>query len=389
MGSVLQGHALDEADFRGDSFKDHPAALRGDLDLLSITQPELIEQVHRQYLDAGADIIETNTFNATSVSQADYGLQSRVYDINVAAAKIAKRATAAAIAGDPAKPRFVAGAIGPTTRSASISSDVGNPAFRSVTFDVLAGAYSEQARGLIDGGVDMLLVETQIDTLNLKAALFAINTLFDQGMRRVPLMASFCIVDASGRTLSGQTVEACWTSIRHGDLYSVGINCALGATELRPYLEELSTIADIPVTCYPNAGLPNPFGEYDETPEHHRPTWWPRFRRRAAWLNIVGGCCGTTPEHIRCHRCRQSMEFRAGHNCAYTGPGERLDPFQRTRDGHHTAPTANFQHDRRTNQCQRLSALSSGSSDRPRTMKPPSRSGAGSRFEGGREPAST
>ncbi len=321
MGSVLQGHALDEADFRGDSFKDHPAALRGDLDLLSITQPELIEQVHRQYLDAGADIIETNTFNATSVSQADYGLQSRVYDINVAAAKIAKRAATAAMAGDPAKPRFVAGAMGPTTRSASISSDVGNPAFRSVTFDELAGAYREQARGLIDGGVDMLLVETQIDTLNLKAALFAINTLFDQGMRRVPLMASFCIVDASGRTLSGQTVEACWTSIRHGDLYSVGINCALGATELRPYLEELSTIADIPVTCYPNAGLPNEMGGYDDTPEHMADVLGDFAEE--GWLNMVGGCCGTTPEHIAA--ISEAVDRRG--KLRVPGPGEPLSRY--------------------------------------------------------------
>jgi len=296
MGSVLQGHALDEADFRGEAFKDHPVPLRGDLDLLSITQPDLIEQVHRQYLDAGADIIETNTFNATAISQADYGLQDRVYDINVAAAKIAKRAVAAAMDTDPQRPRFVAGALGPTTRSASVASDVSDPSFRSVTFDQLAAAYGEQARGLLEGGVDILLVETQIDTLNLKAALFAINTLFDEGMRRVPLMASFCIVDASGRTLSGQTVEACWTSIRHGDLYSVGINCALGATELRPYIEELSAIADLPVTCYPNAGLPNEMGGYDDTPEHMAGMLGDFAEE--GWLNMVGGCCGTTPEHI-------------------------------------------------------------------------------------------
>ena len=296
MGSVLQGHDLDEADFRGEAFKDHPVPLRGDLDLLSITQPDLIEQVHRQYLNAGADIIETNTFNATAISQADYGLQDRVYDINAAAAKIAKRAAGAAMAADPQRPRFVAGALGPTTRSASVASDVSDPSFRSVTFDQLAAAYGEQARGLLEGGVDMLLVETQIDTLNLKAALFAINTLFDEGMRRVPLMASFCIVDASGRTLSGQTVEACWTSIRHGDLYSVGINCALGATELRPYIEELSAIADLPVTCYPNAGLPNEMGGYDDTPEHMAGMLGDFAEE--GWLNMVGGCCGTTPEHI-------------------------------------------------------------------------------------------
>ena len=296
MGSVLQGQSLDEADFRGEAFKDHPVALRGDLDLLSITQPDLIEQVHRQYLDAGADIIETNTFNATSISQDDYGLQDRVRDINVAAAKVAKRATASAMADDSERPRFVAGAMGPTTRSASVASDVNDPSYRSVTFDDLAAAYGEQARGLLDGGVDLLLVETQIDTLNLKAALFAINSLFDQGMRRVPLMASFCIVDASGRTLSGQTVEACWTSIRHGDLYSVGINCALGAAELRPYIEELSGIADLPVTCYPNAGLPNEMGGYDDTPDYMAGVLGDFAEE--GWLNMVGGCCGTTPEHI-------------------------------------------------------------------------------------------
>ncbi|MDD9948136.1 MAG: methionine synthase [candidate division Zixibacteria bacterium] len=321
MGSVLQGHALDEADFRGNAFKDHPVSLRGDLDLLSITQPDLIEQVHRQYLEAGADIIETNTFNATAISQADYGLQDRVYDINVAAAKIAKRAAAAAMAADPDRPRFVAGILGPTTRSASVASDVSDPAFRSVTFDELAAAYGEQARGLLDGGVDLLLVETQIDTLNLKAALFAINSLFDEGTRRVPLMASFCIVDASGRTLSGQTVEACWTSIRHGDLYSVGINCALGATELRPYIEELSGIANLPVTCYPNAGLPNELGGYDDTPDHMAEVLG-GFAEEG-WLNMVGGCCGTTPAHIAAisEAVKQRGKLRVPH------PGEPLSRY--------------------------------------------------------------
>ena len=321
MGSVLQGHALDEDDFRGDTFRDHPVSLRGDLDLLSISQPDLIEEVHRQYLDAGADIIETNTFNATAISQADYGLQDRVYDINVAAAKIAKRAATAAMAADPVRPRFVAGALGPTTRSASVASDVSDPAFRSVTFDELAAAYGEQARGLLDGGVDLLLVETQIDTLNLKAALFAINTLFDEGTRRVPLMASFCIVDASGRTLSGQTVEACWTSIRHGDLYSVGINCALGATELRPYIEELSAIANLPVTCYPNAGLPNELGGYDDTPDHMAEVLG-GFAEEG-WLNMVGGCCGTTPAHIAAisEAVKQRGKLRVAH------PGEPLSRY--------------------------------------------------------------
>ncbi len=336
MGSVLQGHALDEPDFRGDTFKDHPVPLRGDLDVLSITRPELIEQVHREYLDAGADIIETNTFNATAISQADYGLQDRVYDINLAAAKIAKRATGAAMAADPGRPRFVAGALGPTTRSASVASDVSDPSFRSVSFDELATAYGEQARGLLDGGVDLLLVETQIDTLNLKAALFAINSLFDEGMRRVPLMASFCIVDASGRTLSGQTVEACWTSIRHGDLYSVGINCALGATELRPYIEELSAIANLPVTCYPNAGLPNEMGGYDDTPDHMAEVLG-GFAEEG-WLNMVGGCCGTTPAHIAAisEAVRRRGKLRVPHPVEPLSRYSGLETFTVRPDGNFT-----------------------------------------------------
>ena len=336
MGSVLQGHALDEPDFRGDTFKDHPVPLRGDLDVLSITRPELIEQVHREYLDAGADIIETNTFNATAISQADYGLQDRVYDINLAAAKIAKRATGAAMAADPDRPRFVAGALGPTTRSASVASDVSDPSFRSVSFDELATAYGEQARGLLDGGVDLLLVETQIDTLNLKAALFAINSLFDEGMRRVPLMASFCIVDASGRTLSGQTVEACWTSVRHGDLYSVGINCALGATELRPYIEELSAIANLPVTCYPNAGLPNEMGGYDDTPDHMAEVLG-GFAEEG-WLNLVGGCCGTTPAHIAAisEAMKQRGKLRVPHPVEPLSRYSGLETFTVRPDGNFT-----------------------------------------------------
>ena len=336
MGSVLQGHVLDEADFRGDTFKDHPVSLRGDLDVLSITRPELIEQVHREYLDAGADIIETNTFNATAISQADYGLQDRVYDINVAAASIAKRATGASMAADPDRPRFVAGALGPTTRSASVASDVSDPSFRSVTFDDLAAAYGEQARGLLDGGVDLLLAETQIDTLNLKAALFAINRLFDEGMHRVPVMASFCIIDASGRTLSGQTVEACWTSIRHGDLYSVGINCALGAKELRPYIEELSEIANLPVTCYPNAGLPNEMGGYDDTPEHMAKVLGDFAEE--GWLNMVGGCCGTTPEHVAAisEAVRRRGKLRVPHPGAPLSRYSGLETFTVRPDGNFT-----------------------------------------------------
>ncbi|MDP7239304.1 MAG: homocysteine S-methyltransferase family protein, partial [Candidatus Latescibacteria bacterium] len=296
MGSLIQGYRLDEAGFRGEAFKDHPSSLQGNNDLLSITQPDIIEEIHRLYLEAGADIIETNTFTATSISQADYGLENFAYDINIAAAQIAKRATVAITAIDPSRSRFVAGSLGPTTKTASLSPDVNNPAYRAVTFDAFVESYCEQARGLLDGGVDILLVETHIDTLNMKAALFAVNSLFDQGMRRVPLMASFSIVDASGRTLSGQTVEACWTSIRHAGLFSVGINCSLGAPEMRPYIEELSAIAPLPMTCYPNAGMPNEMGGYDDTPEHMAEVLGDFVAQ--GWLNMVGGCCGSTPDHI-------------------------------------------------------------------------------------------
>jgi len=296
MGSLIQGYRLDEAGFRGEAFKDHPSSLQGNNDLLSITQPDIIEEIHRLYLESGADIIETNTFTATSISQADYGLENYAYDINIAAAQIAKRAALAIMAIDPSRPRFVAGSLGPTTKTGSLSPDVNNPAYRAVTFDAFVESYSEQARGLLDGGVDILLVETHIDTLNMKAALFAVNSLFDQGMRRVPLMASFSIVDASGRTLSGQTVEACWTSIRHAGLFSVGINCSLGAPEMRPYIEELSAIAPLPMTCYPNAGMPNEMGGYDDTPEHMAEVLGDFVAQ--GWLNMVGGCCGSTPDHI-------------------------------------------------------------------------------------------
>ena len=296
MGSMVQSYHLDEAAFRGDLFKDHPSSLQGNNDLLSLTQPDIVEEIHRRYLEAGADIIETNTFTATSISQADYGIEAHTYDINVAAAQAAKRATATVMAAEPSRPRFVAGSLGPTTKTASLSPDVNNPAFRAATFDTFVASYDEQARGLLDGGVDILLVETHIDTLNMKAALFAINTLFEQGMRRVPLMASFSIVDASGRTLSGQTVEACWTSIRHAGLFSVGINCSLGAPEMRPYIEELSAIAPLPMTCYPNAGMPNEMGGYDDTPANMAEVLGDFAAQ--GWLNMVGGCCGSTPDHI-------------------------------------------------------------------------------------------
>lgn len=298
MGTMIQTYKLDEAGYRGKQFADHPHDLKGCNDLLCITQPDLIVEIHRRFLEAGADIIETNTFNSTSISMADYKLEDRVYDLNLAGAKVARRAVEIAMDRDPARPRFVAGAIGPTNRTASISPDANNPAYRAVTYDQLVAAYTEQVRGLMDGGVDILLVETVFDSLNSKAALFAIEQYFEKTGRRVPVMVSFTITQrGNNRTLSGQTVEAYWISISHMPLLSVGINCALGAKELRSHIEELSGIAPIYVSCYPNAGLPNAFGGFDETPEIMAAD----LREFAAngWLNIVGGCCGTTPAHIQ------------------------------------------------------------------------------------------
>ena len=297
MGTMIQSYHLDESGYRSREFADHPSDLKGCNDLLCLTQPDLIENIHRQFLEAGADIIETNTFNSTSISMADYKLEDRVYDLNLAGATVARRAVEAVMAKDPLRPRFVAGAIGPTNRTASMSPDVNNPAFRAVTYDQLVTAYSEQVSGLMDGGVDVLLAETVFDTLNLRAALFAIDHYFETHSRRVPVMVSVTITDRSGRTLSGQTIEAFWNSISHMPLLSVGINCALGAKEMRPYIEELARIAPVHISCYPNAGLPNAFGGFDETPDimaadlHDFAT--------SGWLNIVGGCCGTTPAHIQ------------------------------------------------------------------------------------------
>ncbi|MBK5260381.1 MAG: methionine synthase [Thermoanaerobaculia bacterium] len=295
MGTMIQRYQLDEAGYRGARFANHPRDLRGNNDLLSLTQPSIIEEIHRQYLEAGADIIETNTFNAQSISFADYEFEEFVYEVNVAAARLARRAADAY--STPERPRFVAGAIGPTNRTASLSPDVNNPAFRAVTFDQLVDAYYQQVRGLVDGGADILLPETTFDTLNLKAALFAIEKFFADTKLRLPVMASITITDASGRTLSGQTVEACWNSLSHAPLLSIGINCALGAEEMRPYVEELASIAPVMITCYPNAGLPNALGGYDETPDSMAAL----LRDFAAngWVNVVGGCCGTTPDHIR------------------------------------------------------------------------------------------
>ena len=297
MGTMIQTHKLDEAAFRGTQFARHPRDLKGCNDLLCITRPELIETIHLQYLEAGADIIETNTFNSTSISMADYQLEAHAYDLNLAGARVARRAVDAAMAKDPSRPRFVAGTMGPTNRTASMSPDVNNAAFRAVTYDQLVEAYTEQVRGLMDGGADLLLVETVFDSLNSKAALFAIDQYFESVGRRVPVMVSCTIIQrGNNRTLSGQTVEAYWNSISHMKLLSVGINCALGAREMRPHVEELAGIAPVRISCHPNAGLPNAFGGFDETPDMMAAD----LRDFAAngWLNIVGGCCGTTPEYI-------------------------------------------------------------------------------------------
>ena len=297
MGTMIQGYTLNEEGYRGERFKDHPTSLKGCNDLLCLTQPHIIREIHEAYFEAGADIIETNTFNATSISLADYKLESIVYELNFAAAKIAKDAAQKFSALDPDKPRFVAGALGPTNKTASLSPDVNDPGFRAITFDQLVEAYTEQVRGLMDGGVDVLLVETIFDTLNAKAALFAIREYFDVTGKEIPIMISGTITDQSGRTLSGQTPEAFWNSVSHAEPLSVGLNCALGAELMRPYLEELSNVAPCYVSCYPNAGLPNQFGEYDESPEHMASV----IKEFAAsgFVNIVGGCCGTTPAHIK------------------------------------------------------------------------------------------
>ena len=294
MGTMIQRYTLTEEDFRGEQFKNHTCDLKGNNDLLSITRPDIVKAIHKEYLDAGADIIETNTFSGTSIAQADYSLESSVYELNFKSAKIAKDVAIACSTSD--KPRFVAGAIGPTNRTASISPDVDNPAFRHITFDQLKEAYTEQVNALIDGGVDLLLVETVFDTLNCKAALFAIEDVFESKGIRIPIMVSGTITDESGRTLSGQTAEAFLNSISHIPLLSVGFNCALGTKAMRPYVRELAKKAPFFVSAYPNAGLPNEMGEYDESPEAMG-TQLEDFMQNAL-VNIVGGCCGTTPEHI-------------------------------------------------------------------------------------------
>jgi len=297
MGTMIQRCHLEEEDFRGERFKDHPHPLKGNNDLLSITRPDIILDIHRQYLEAGADIIETNTFNSTTISQADYHLEHLARELNVAAAKLARQACDEYNLKDPSKPRFVAGAFGPTNRTASLSPDVNNPGFRAITFDELTAAYYEQADGLTEGGADILMVETIFDTLNAKAALFALQTLFEDKGREWPIMVSGTITDASGRTLSGQTTEAFLISVSHVPMLSIGLNCALGAKELRPYLQVLSEQAPFYTSAHPNAGLPNEFGMYDETPEMMAAQVEDFLQQ--GYLNIIGGCCGTTPDHIK------------------------------------------------------------------------------------------
>ena len=297
MGTMTQQYKFNESDYRGSQFKDHSCSVQGNNDLLSITQPDAISTIHEKYLEVGADIIETNTFSSTSIGMADYSMESIVYDLNFESAKIAKIAAQKFTDLNPDKPRFVAGSIGPTNRTASMSPDVNDPGYRAVTFDDLVESYSEQVNALIDGGVDILLVETVFDTLNAKAALFAIDVILEKRELKLPIMLSGTITDASGRTLSGQTVEAFVASLSHIPLLSIGFNCALGADLLLPYMKRLSKITDFYTSAHPNAGLPNAFGEYDQTPEEMRLLI--RDYLEAQCVNIIGGCCGTTPHHIK------------------------------------------------------------------------------------------
>lgn len=303
MGTMIQRYKLAEQDYRGERFRDWPSDLKGNNDLLCLTQPQIVKAIHKEYLAAGADIIETNTFNAQKVSLADYGMEALAYEINLAAAQIAREAVAEfnqeqqTTNGKP-QTKFVAGAMGPLNKTLSLSPDVNNPGYRALTFDEAVDAYYEQVKGLVDGGVDLILIETIFDTLNAKAAIFAVKKYFrETKQKELPIMISGTITDASGRTLSGQTLEAFYTSVRHARPLSIGLNCALGAQEMRPHIEELSSIAECFTSAYPNAGLPNAMGEYDEQPEdtaHFIEDW-----AKEGFVNIVGGCCGTTPDHIR------------------------------------------------------------------------------------------
>lgn len=293
MGTMIQRHKLEEIDFRLGAFENHDKPLKGNNDLLSITRPEIIKDIHRQYFQAGADIVETNTFSGTWIAQADYGLEDAVYRINFESAKIARE-----VADEfTDKPRFIAGSIGPTNRTASISPDVNDPGFRAISFDELVNAYKQQVEALMDGGVDLMLVETIFDTLNAKAAIFAIDEVYEERGKRLPIMVSGTITDQSGRTLTGQTTEAFLISLSHIPLLSIGLNCALGANLMRPYLQILNEKADFAVSAHPNAGLPNEFGKYDETPEIMAEQI--KEFLEEGLVNIIGGCCGTTPEHIK------------------------------------------------------------------------------------------
>jgi 5-methyltetrahydrofolate--homocysteine methyltransferase len=309
MGTMIQRYKLEEKDFRGERFIDWHKDVKGNNDLLSITQPQIIEAIHQEYLKAGADVIETNTFSSTSIAQADYDMQSVAYELNVAAAKCARNAIDRVLLETNDKSeKFIAGAIGPLNKTLSLSPDVNNPGFRTVTFDEVADSYYEQIRGLVDGGVDLLLIETIFDTLNAKAAIYAIKKYFRHTKKEeLPVMISGTITDASGRTLSGQTLEAFYISVSHANPLSVGLNCALGAKEMRAYIEELSEIASCYTSAYPNAGLPNAFGEYDEQPHEtaHIIEEW----AREGFVNIVGGCCGTTPDHIK-HIAEQVKKYK-------------------------------------------------------------------------------
>lgn len=295
-GSLIQDYSLTESDFRGERFREHNRPLKGNNDLLVLTRPDIVREIHEQYLEAGADITSTNTFNATSISQADYGLESIVRELNVAAASIA-RAACDAFAARDGRPRLVAGAIGPTNKTLSLSPDVNDPAYRDVTFEQVAASYAEQTRGLIEGGADLILIETIFDTLNAKAAIYAVEDVFDEIGQCLPIMISGTITDLSGRTLSGQTVEAFWHSVRHANPWSVGLNCALGAKDMDAHIRSLARVANVRVSAYPNAGLPNAMGGYDETPAD-------MVRVMAPWaeggvVSLMGGCCGSTPAHIR------------------------------------------------------------------------------------------
>ena len=297
MGTMLQQYKFTEADFRGERFKDYPTPLQGNNDLLSITQPEAIKTIHAKYFEAGADIVETNTFSGTTIAMADYQMENLVYELNYESAKIAREVADEFTKREPNKPRFVAGSIGPTNKTASMSPDVNDPGFRAVTFDDLRIAYKQQVEALIDGGVDVLLVETVFDTLNAKAALFAIEEIKEERNLDIPVMLSGTITDASGRTLSGQTAEAFLISVSHIPLLSVGFNCALGAHLLQPHLEAIANKTDFAISAHPNAGLPNAFGEYDETPEEMGAQIEEYLKKDL--INIIGGCCGTSPDHIR------------------------------------------------------------------------------------------